>query len=239
MYNSNGYIEYAGNSSITTTGLIPIDPNKKYEYYLDVKSNNNNAQYLIGLYEYDADLKIVLASHTHYIDGTLTTLSSDLNTGDQVVYLSDMTNWYTSSDTPYYQRGIKFWNYQDSTGYNYPENTYSYNNYNNLYLDSNVNKTNKTITLNSPWSGPSYPAGTKLSQASDGGTFNYALAWGAGFLEWKHLSNTSITGYNPSGTNCFRYGTKFVKIFVIPNYDYAQSNVVTYVKNIIFREVNN
>ncbi|MFR5756252.1 MAG: hypothetical protein ACLUD7_02250 [Lachnospiraceae bacterium] len=57
----------------------------------------------------------------NYISNTLTYLTEDLNNGDTGVHLNDVSNYSKNS------KGLIFWNYTDSKGYTYPEETYSRN----------------------------------------------------------------------------------------------------------------
>ena len=243
---TSGYLTKTLSSSSTpaATDFIPIDPNKTYVVSYDFKSSNTTATYYGGFYEFDADKNTIGPNHVMYITNTLTTLAQDLKPNDKVVYLTDLTNWNVATSTRTYQRGFIFWNYKDSTGYQYTGNTYSRNVNTNLYTDANVNKTNNTITLTSEsgWSGSTtIPAGTAVSQPSSGGTFNYSVMSGRKVTtSWVNYSTGSITGYCTSPSMCslkFRAGTKFIKLAAIYNYN-KTADTITDIKNISIREVS-
>ena len=247
-YNSEGYL------SITTNGsswnpiidYIPIDPNKKYEISIDMKNSDSNAKYYAGLMEYDVEKNIIMSDNVMYQSNTLTELAQNLNPGDKVIHFADLTNWNVNTSTRYYQRGFIFWNYKDSTEYEYPELTYSKNRYfsNNpaLYEDSAVNKTDNTITLtsNSGWTGPAIPKGTKVSQSSQGAGYNYSvLSYSNISTSWHTYNSPVITSVNTSSSVTslkFRAGTKYIRFFIDFN-NTGISNLTTYVKNISIKEV--
>ena len=175
---SAGSFTKAGHSYFmpTTDEYIPLLPNSKYELSMDLKSDGtaNTIIYAMLIF-YDIDKKEITAQTNMYIANTLTTLSQDLKAGDTVVHFTDLTNWNITT-TATHQHGFIFWNYTNSKGYTYPELTYSRNVFLNKYTNnSDVNKTNNTITLSSAWTGNTIPAGTKVSQSSSGSSYKYAF----------------------------------------------------------------
>lgn len=147
-------------------GQILVDINKAYEFSMNLKSDNGGKLYL-GWDEYDIDGKYIFPTSAMGFSQTTTTLARDLNDGDTVVYLDSTANWVDSNFM--HQNGLIFWNYRDSTGYLYPEGVYSRNAWTDLYTKENVNKTNNTITLKSPWNYGTITAGTRVSQSSSSG----------------------------------------------------------------------
>ena len=145
---------------------IPIDIDKSYQFSMNIKSDNGGKIYL-GWDEYDIDGYYITPSCVMGFSRTTTALARDLNDGDKVVYLESTANWVASDYT--HLNGLIFWNYRDSTGYLYPEGVYSRNVWSNLYTKENVNKTNNTITLKSPWNNGKITAGTRVSQSSSSG----------------------------------------------------------------------
>ena len=244
-YNEDGYLSINSSSRIeaVSTDFISIDPNKKYEIGLDMKSSNTDARYYVGFVEYDADKKVISAHKVTYKPDTLTELTEDLIPGQTVVHLKNLTNWDNETSS-YYQKGFIFWNYKDSTGYEYPELTYSQKSYLSLYEDNNaVNKTTNTITLPNVWSeaNGTIPKGTKVSQSNDGNTYNYSVIYyknvTTDFQTYKN--NDLITGINTSysaSNSSFRAGTKFIKFLIRYNY-YNIPNTTTDIKNLYIREV--
>ena len=187
-------IEYSNN-------FFPINPTLRYSFELDAMSSKAKASMYSFLDFYDVDKKQISSCDHMYIPNTLTTLAKDLKNGDTVVYLTDMTNWLTSGGNNIYTRGFIFWNYKNSFGYMYPEHTYSKNCYFDLYADSGINTTAKTITLKKPWTYGTFPAGTKVSQSNSGNTYKYqAMIYSIPPTEWKHYSG-HYDGIDYSGQN--------------------------------------
>lgn len=245
---NDGYISKTNSSKSSeyVDDFIPIDTNKKYEIGIDLKSSNTSATYYVGILEYDADKKLIYDEDIFYVDGTLAELAEDLNPGDKVVYFKDLSNWNINTQNNKYQRGFHFWNYKDSTGYEYPELTYSqyaYYSYTDPYYeDSAVDKENNTITLlnENGWTGNFFEKGTKVSQQSKGVNHSYAFKSHTTLsLDWDSYVKENITGvkYNSSwDMSKFRVGTKFIRIFMWSNYN-CVSNTTTYKKNLFIKEI--
>jgi len=257
----NGYLEYKDNTNFPgftydanedalyrsdrvnfrTEELIPIDYNKKYNQSLEMKSSNASYRHYAGIEELDVDLNSIDGHNVMYKSKTTSFLTKDLNDGDTVVYLNNVSNFVVSSSTPSYQLGLIFWNYKDSTGFEYPEFTYSRNAYENLFTYTNVNITNNTITLNSPWKFGTFKVGTSLSQSNDGGTYSYGLFAGSSVPNVFTKYTNSVTGWdtNRQDTNenylKFRYGTRYIKFILLHNYDNSTPNT-SYIKNIVITE---
>lgn len=237
----------SGNKNVVSDFYIPIDPNKTYELGIDMKSSNTTATYYVGFRDFDVDKKEITPDSVMYIPQTITTLSKDLNNGDTVVHLTDLSKWKNSTSSSSYKRGFIFWNYKDSTGYEYPELIYSKNIFKTLWNDSNVNKTNNTITLNSAWSKGTIKAGTKLSQATSGNVFNYSIlqnktvttSWAtykASNINGIGKKNIDSDGNGGTVSTTFRDGSKFIKISFFIDYN-KTADTTTNIKNIYFREV--
>lgn len=236
-YNNEGYISRTSSSgsTINTKNYIPVNIEKTYEFGLTARSNNQDSTKYSGFLSYDIDRNSISPSYVMYISNTLTTLAQDLNNGDEYIYLTDMTNWNkTTSKT--YQQGFIFWNYVDSTGYQYPELTYSRNAWGNLYTNDNIDLENNRIKLTSPWNNGTILAGTKLSQSNDGSTYNYNLKGNttmpSNFTEYSSI----VSGISPNTSTKFRYGTKYIRWFMWDNHN-VQPNVTTDFKDIYIREV--
>ena len=239
----DGVFKRTSSSSRTMVSdeFIPIDPNKKYEIKITIKSNNPNATYLSGISEYDVDKKSIQPSYVMYIGRTLTTLKKDLNNGDTVVYLDDISNWMQQPIDNVYtdiNKGIIFWNYKDSTGHLYEPEFYSRNVWYPLYEFSNVDKVNHTITLNEPWEKGTIKAGTKLSQSMSGNMYNYGLLANQKISSTFQVYQNIMQGFQESKTESkkFRPGTKYIKFLLGDNYN-NQPNTTTEIKDIVIREV--
>ena len=212
-----------------------------------MKSSNTTATYYVGFRDYDVDKNEITPNSVMYIPQTITTLSKDLNNGDTVVYLTDLSKWKNSTSSSSYKRGFIFWNYKDSTGYEYPELIYSKNIFDTLWNDSNVDKTNNTITLNSAWNKGTIKAGTKLSQATSGNVFNYSILQNKTVTtSWVTYKASNINGIGKKSidsdgnggtvSTTFRDGSKFIKISFFIDYN-KTADTTTNIKNIYFREV--
>lgn len=159
-----------------TNQLIPYNPTE--DYLLSATMKSYNGQDAVGCYfsiePYDADGNKISYGHTNWMPDTTTTLAQDLKKGDTVIHFVSLTNWANTTQT--YQRGFLFWNYKDSKGKTYEKETYSRSLYWDRYTDDNsVNRTSHTITLKSAWTGETIPAGTYVSQSTDGGGYIYPL----------------------------------------------------------------
>lgn len=205
---------------------ISCDFNKKIVFSADIKNlvaQPSNCVHRIYVAEYDIDKKIISAINVMFGVGTLTELTQDLNPGDTVVHFADLSGakWIA---TEAYQRGFIFWNYTNSYGYLYPPETYSRNVYIGassaaLYENANVNVSAGTITLNSGWTGPKIPSGTKVSRRQSGGTYPYPANVTASDTNW-HTLKGSLKGIAEPGTSergaKFSQGTAFIRVGVYP-----------------------
>lgn len=254
-YNSDdgGYLTTTMSASVAKWSSlpIPVDIEKKYEYGVTTKTTNTSTIVYMGFTPYDIDRNTITTKTTAFIPNTLTTLAKDLKNNDEYVYLTDMTNWNISA-TQTYRRGLIFWNYKDSTGYEYPELTYSKNAWWDLYNNNTEGLTDNIqvnveidgeivnrIKLKSAWNNGTFSAGTKVSQSNDTASYPYALVAG-GYLssDWTTKS-TIIQGKGNAGENKkFRYGQRYLKYYVNPNGSKA-SNVTTYYKDFYLREITN
>lgn len=241
IYTTSGsetYLKYGSLSKKTEfSEYIPVDSNRTYKEEITMKSNSTTPTYFAGLSEYDIDKKIISPRYVLYIPGTTTTLAKDLKDGDTVVYLTNASGWNTNTSNMSYRRGFIFWNYQDSTGYQYAKETYSRNVWSNLYTDASVNKVENTITLTSAWNHGTFPAGTIVSQSDDGYSFNYGILNNQRLTtSWQTYSNT-ISGVHFNDVSKFRPGTAYIKISFLNNYNNT-SGAELYLKNVSFKQID-
>ena len=223
---------YAGGSfkigSTSTSGnivvcdeFIPVDAASKYLFSYWIKTSNASARYHDFIASYDIDKKSIYAAHVMWIAGSTTTLAKELKNGDTVIYLTSAAGFNTTT-TNDYQKGLIFWNYKNSKGYTYGPETYSQNRWESLWGDgSAIDKSNNTITLKTAWTHGTFPAGTSVSQCSDGGSYIY--------LNGDFTLSAANTWFHKTGTVCgvgkndasgkFREGTAFVKVGWITNRD--------------------
>ena len=228
---------------IETDQFIEVDTSKKYLQSMTMKSSNQDSTNYVGLIEYDVDKNGIRPENYLFKEGTTTYLTKDLNDGDTKIYLNDASNYGFVSNTgeDMWFNGIIIWNYKDSTGYQYPEETYSRNTYREIIKNNNVDKTNNVITLEQPWSYGKVEKGTKLSQTSSGGTYNYGILLTEPISsQWK-IYNNVISGeknVEDYSDQHFRPGTKYVKPIWFMNDPTDIDDVTIDLKNIIFCEIN-
>jgi len=245
----NGYLTKTAKNigTQTTDFFIPVDPNKNYEIGFTAKNSNTSSLFYVGFIEYDIDNRFngnnsyIGSTSIQFLPNTLTTLSRDLNNGDEYIYLTDLTHWVKNASQTYY-RGFIFWNYKDTTGYEYPELTYSNNRWTNLYENENIDLENNRIKLNTPWDKGYIPAGTKLSQSHSGATYNFTLLSNQPLTENYQTYSTTITGLNNTGTRKekkFDPGTRYIKFYIWQNswQNYTGENITVDFKDIYIREV--
>lgn len=237
-YNNVPSFYYAGTYTerYISYNKIPIDVSKSYEFSMNLKANTSEKIYL-GFDEYDIDGFKISATYCMGFKNSTTTLAKELKNGDTVVYLTSASGWFNSTLT--HQLGLIFWNYKDSTGYQYPEGVYSRNAWLDLYTSDNVNKTNHTITLKSAWTHGTFPAGTKVSQSNSGGHkyFNYTntvvpTEWSE--TKWKISGITDLYSFKESS---FNPAAKYINFVVLHNYGNGSTSATTYINSVRLADV--
>ena len=228
-YYAGGCFKYVGAGGVSSNEYIPVDVNSQYELSYYMKCDKSSAAHYDMLRMYDVDKKEILVYYIMFIEGSLTTLAQDLKPGDTTVYLTDAIG-FDPSRTETYRKGFIFWNYKNSYGYQYPPETYSRYRYPNLWTTGStaIDKTNNTITLDNPWAGPTFPAGTSVSQCSDGGTYSYGNGnFNIRTTEWVRKTATwSGVGRN-NEIHKFREGTAFVRLGWLINQHGGDADTVT------------
>lgn len=215
-----------------TDEYIPVDVSQKYTLTYWIKSSSSTAIYYDFLDMYDIDKRSIRSENVMWIPNSTTTLAQDLKNGDTVVHLTSITGFdKTKSET--YHRGFIIWNYKNSKGYQYPVESYSRNVYSNLWEgESSFNSKNSTITLKQAWNKGMIPAGTYLSQSSDGGKFVYMnLRYNVTADTWTQKRGTTSGVGKQNADLKFREGTAFVRVGWLLNYDNA-SPVTTYLSTV-------
>ena len=217
-YYAGGCFKDTSNSSSgtnrTNDEYIPVDTSMTYKLSYWIKSNNALAKYYDYIGCYDIDKKVIAAYNVMWVSGSTTTLAKDLKPGDTKVYLTSIVG-FDKNLTYYWNRGFIFWNYKNSNGYTYPKETYSQYTYASLWDDASAfDSTDNTITLNKPWAYATFPAGTSVSQRSDGNTFTYLnLNFTVSPANtWIHKTGTiqGIGKQNEAGK--FKEGTAFIRV---------------------------
>jgi len=230
-YFSSGSFRYTGRFNAPNTDeLMPVNPEKRYRLDFWAKTANGQGAYYAFLNFFDVDgLTITAVTHMYYAN-TLTTLAQTLNPGDTVVYLTSAANWENggTAGVSTHIRSFIFWNYSNSFGYLYPPETYSQNWYGGKWNPGAVNYSNNTITLISPWNGPSIASGTKLSNGSAGGTFKYiALGYTIVPTTWTNYVGI-MDGVDYSGTNAggkFPPGTASARLGFLTDYNASDDTI--------------
>jgi len=198
--------------------------------------NVDNLQYF-GFASYDNDGEMISPELAYHIAGSETTLAQALNPGDTTVYLTSADGWSTSSSA--YARVFAWYGYTDGTGYTHPDYTYTRNVVSNTsggesgagaWPANGVNTTADTITLSTPWSGPSLTVGAAVSNHFFASTFNYAGLESASVPNQPTQYAPSISGVSTTGAyhGQFRAGTAFIKPLVLANYHGQNDNLITW-----------
>ena len=183
------------------TEKIPFNPNLTYEleYYVRLHNGASGNNYF-SIVPHDVDGLQIGCHHVLWDDPNLFYLSKDLKNGDTVAHFVDLNKWHLGTEYTH-QRGFLIFGYKDSTGYTYPDGTYSRNYYWNMYTDdSSVDKVNNIITLRSPWKGGTVKTGTCIGHSYEGRTYCYYGQSGSlTNTDWKKY--TSIVKANNNGQN--------------------------------------
>jgi hypothetical protein len=234
-YYSGGSFKVEGSSGsvMFTDEYIPVDMSQVYKLSYWIKSNSSTALYYDFIDMYDIDKKCILASNVMYIAGSLTTLSQELKNGDTVVHLQSVAGF--NKDLPYYwNHGLIFWNYKNSKGHQYGIETYSRNIYDSLWDDATAFDTeNNTIALKTAWTKGTFPAGTAVSQSSDGGSYVYLNGdyKVASANTWTQKTG-SLSGIGKNEeTRKFREGTAFIRVGWLINHGNI-SSVTTHISTV-------
>lgn len=123
---------------------------------------------------YDTDLNTVV-THASLETGEAV-LASDLNVGDNVIHLSDVSGFYDGDVS--HRRSIRFKGYVNSHGYEYDKYSRWYSEA--AWDEGAINLGDNTIQLNAPWSlaapahaNGTWVAGTTVFNAIGGAAYNY------------------------------------------------------------------
>ncbi|WP_305180680.1 hypothetical protein [Ileibacterium valens] len=238
--NSFGSFYQTGQVGWESPEFIPVDVNRKYGISMDVKASRAGAKKYLYFACYDRDKYRILPSYIMYNANSTTTLAKPLNNGDTVVYLTS-TAGFDDTATQTYRLGFIFWNYKDSTGYQYPTHSYSRNVCHDLYANTGINKSNNTITLKAAWNKGAVPQGTSVSQCNNGSVYSY---FGSSIpynmtTSWETQS-TRVSGTSNDGVDLRSYefppGTAFIRLGAINHNDTTASDKVWYT-NLTVRDI--
>lgn len=222
-------------SALFTDELMPYDPSIAYRLSYYIKGDCADARYYDILDCFDIDGLRIDDSKVTFTPGSTTRLAADLKPGDTHVSLESAAGFNTSDSDgrQRFNRGLMFWDYANSYGYEYPPETYTRNRHDNLWSSnaSAIDKSSNRVALDAPWSGRTVPKGTGVSQTENGATFVYGNAYftiPAG--EWVRKEVTLEGKARP--------GTAYVKIgWLIPNVMGGASSVTTKLTGVSFGAV--
>ncbi|TDM04073.1 BppU family phage baseplate upper protein [Macrococcus carouselicus] len=205
--------------------FIPVDPSKSYLLSAWVKSKKAISQQYFGHACYDIDRNAIYPENLESGNYPVAKLTKPLKVGDTIIYLDNVSAWADSSWTlTNDKKGVILWGYKDSKGYLFADRTYS--RYNKIGIQS-VDVTNNTITLSSAWDIPYkdtqdgvFPIGHSASRTNKGGNYNYSvLSKVVVPATWTNYSGKVLGIGGSEATNVFRYGTTYIKLLFISNYD--------------------
>lgn len=211
FYSKGCFTAVGDGTSTSTIDLMPVNPLLRHKLSLAMKASPSvGATHTVTLGFYDADGLEILPLHVGF-STTTTTLAQSLDPDDTVIVLTNSSGWNASTGADTTQRGFIAWNYTNSGGTAYAAGTYSRNAYSNLWAsDASVNTGTHTITLSSPWAGPTLAAGTTVSRSRGAAAFTPVAvnavavpnSWTSysGFIEGVDTAGTFTAGMFPPGT---------------------------------------
>ena len=182
-FQSGGSFSHRATSPATrfTDELMPYDPSSAYRLSYYIKSDCADARYYDILDCFDIDGLRIDDSKVKFTPGSTTRLAADLKPGDTHVSLESVAGFNTSDSDgrQRFNRGLMFWDYANSYGYEYPPETYTRNRHDGLWSSnaSAIDKSSNRVALDKPWSGRTVPKGTGVSQTENGATFVYGNAY--------------------------------------------------------------
>lgn len=189
---SNIYASFINN---TTKDYIPIYRNTTYSISFYIKQSATSGNTYPSILPYDVDKKFIANFNTKvgFNLATMTTLTQSLNPGDTKIYVADLSQWNANSGHHYNK--VAIFGYKDSTGYIYPDGTYTadigtFGNGTNA--KTNLDKTNNIITLTSAYTGTARPVGTSVCASTEGSTYFYPVGGiaNSSITDWTFKQNT-------------------------------------------------
>ena len=179
----------------STKEHIKIYQGHTYKFSAWIKAAATSGNTYPSLYPYDIDGKFISTQHCRegFNLSTMTTLKQQLKAGDTKIYVNDLSQWNANSG--HYYNVAAIFSYTDGTGYTYPDGMYTQNCPafgTGTNAKTNLDKTNNIITLNSAYTGPTMPVGTKICASTYGSTYFYPLG-GINLTtiqDWTYKENT-------------------------------------------------
>lgn len=227
---SFGSFEYSGKKVVSSDYRIPLNPSLKYKLSADVKALNTGGSFYGYIDFYDIDGHRIEATNHMWHSDQCSYLTQDLNPGDTVVHINDLSKWNNTYAGHSLSKGITFWNYTNSKGYTYPPYTYTRNFFRNMYNeDTDVDAENGIIHLKSAWTGTVIPANTKISRTDSGNTFKYLWLKTPTTDSWLtcygFCSGIDYSGGNAGGK--FPPGAAFGRVGFLVNYGTEEKTWIT------------
>lgn len=244
--NTVGFWRRIGQSgAIVADDYLPVSVSSVYFLQADVRqlTRSANTRLFLGLIQYDVDNNPITLEYCSYITGSKTTLAAPLSVGDTTVTLASAANWLGTSPDGEWFKGISFYNYKDSTGFEYEHTVNPYTRW--IFRPSGVGAWNdggisgNVITLSQPFdlpnpaagSGGVWPVGTVVANTNDGALYNYVLASAMSVTQSNNWSTLTayIGGIDAGGVGDntkFRAGVAKVKFFGLYNHYGASTDTL-------------
>lgn len=229
----NAFYKTSGSTSIFTDYFIEIKGNgidQFDEYVLEAEHKQPSgtmSRYYFMIACYDKNFNFINNYNvTENSTAARTTLAQALSPGDTVLYLTSSSSWSTAGAGSYHYTQ-QFAIFPD--GYEYPD--YTYSRIHGRYTSVSGN----TLNLQSAWSGDTIPAGSRIMNTRDGGTYSYIAAGNALMTtDWVKRSATTTTGQNDGS---MRAGSKYVRVGWLMNRNAGTET--SYVRNVRFYNITN
>ena len=166
---------------------LAVDPSRKYRMTATARQANpdysGSDRFYMALSPYDADgFAIGTWMYSRYLD-TLTTLAEPLNPGDTTATLVNSEGWRV----PTTYGSLVIYEYVDGLGKHWGTE------YSRIRQDFDSIEGN-VLTLQEPWAGEAYPAGTQVGQGLWGGSYMYPLTPTNIPHEWTPYESNVIGG---------------------------------------------
>ncbi len=210
-YEGIASLKETGGSTIFSTNLVKVNPNKRYRLSGCFKSVGAGglSRVYFGFESWDSKSRQFSCFMADHFINTKTTLAQPLNSGDTVVYLTSVTNYTAPYANSNYLGIYPFENYPD---YSYTRNYATY---------SSINSGNNSLNLVSAYSGSTIPAGTNVVQLRQSfcGYMYTVISPAIIPSAWTcYSAEIYAQPYPMTSYNQFRYGTQYIKPLMLLNY---------------------
>lgn len=182
-----------------------LDTFDNYGIYSEVKALDVVSQTYFMIVCYDKNMRRIAIQDVNIQSGTTTTVTQQVNPGDQWVYVDNVAGWTTGSTRPSTYHNMVYWLDDPS-----PYDVYKYARRRENYTSTDVN--NNRVYFENGWPGPTLPAGTPVANSFSGGTFSYIGASGRNLNPTEGWVGLEGQTGNSDSVGGLRYGTKFIKV---------------------------